>query len=336
MWGWLSGGLILGWSVGANVGANIFATAVASRMVRFHTAIIIGAAFVLLGGLVNGPAALDTLAGFGAIDTLAGGFSAAFASALAMVVMTAIGLPASAAQTVVGALIGHQLFRQGNISESAQLLLSKIITTWLCAPLLAAAVAFIIYKGLDRLFQRIPMPLFLVDQWLRIGLIAAGCYSAWAFGGNNIAIVAGFYSQLAIFAPWQVGPWVIYEPQILALLGGLAIAIGMATYSHRIMLKIGHDLVRLDATSAFVAIVAEALVVDFFAHRWQFAGFILPAIPVSISQALIGGILGLGLARGVQTVRLGVLFHIVAGWIMAPVIACALTYMIEPLMISFG
>jgi len=328
MWGWLSGGLILAWSVGANVAANIFATAVVSGMVRLSTASILGAIFILLGALVNGPKAMDTLASFAAIDKLSDGFAAALASAVAMIGMTAVRLPVSAAQTAVGALIGYQLFRHGSIGRSARILLPTIMFAWLCAPLFAALTAIAIYKGLAGLSRSLPMPLFLLDRWLRIGLVVAGCYGAWAFGGNNIAVVAGFYSRLDLFGAWQIGSLVISGPRVLALAVGLAFAAGLATLSHRIMLTVGRDLVKLDATSAMIAIFAQALVVDFFSHHWQFGAFELAPVPVSISQALIGSILGLGFIRGIQTIQPAVLFKIIIGWILAPALAGLAAYAI--------
>lgn len=336
MWAWLSSGLLLGWSIGANVAANLFATAVASGMVRSATAIKLGALFVILGGLVNGPAAMDTLGRFGAVDTLPGAFSVALASALAMIFMIGAGLPVSAAQTAIGALVGYQLFRHGSITAPAQMLLRTIIITWICAPFLAAATAFVLYKAIAQISRRVPMPLLILDQWLRLALLAAGCYGAWAFGGNNMANVVSFYVNLDLFAPFPIGPWIVSQARILALLGGLAIALGIATYSHRVMLTVGHDLVKLDAVTAFIAIMSEALVADLLAHTWRFDGFTLPAIPVSISQALVGSILGLGLARGIQTIQLRVLRNIALGWIAAPMISAGIVYFILPIIMRLS
>jgi PiT family inorganic phosphate transporter len=123
----------------------------------------------------------------------------------------------------------------------------------------------------------------------------------------------------------------IPQTRILALLGGLAIGLGIATYSHRVMLTVGRDLVKLDGITALIAILSEALVVDFLTHSWEFGSYHLPAIPVSISQALVGSVVGLGMARGLQTIQLKVLRNILVGWIAAPVAACALVYIIAPI-----
>jgi len=330
MWMWLSSGLWLGWAVGANVAANIFATAVASRMVRFTTVVKLSVTFIMLGGLINGPAGIDTLSRLGGVDSLPGAFTVAFASAVAITCMSAFGLPVSAAQTGVGALIGYQLFQHGSINAAAQLLLRTIVITWICAPILSALTAFVIYKLTAQIFRRLPMPLFLMDRWVRLGLLVAGCYGAWAFGGNNMANVVSFYVELDLFSPVHAGPWIITQTRILALLGGIAISFGIATYSHRIMLTVGRDLVKLDGITALIAILSQAVVVDFLAHSWKFGRYVLPAIPVSVSQALVGAVLGLGMARGIQTIKLKVLGNIVIGWITAPIISAGLTFVLLP------
>ncbi|MFQ5804259.1 MAG: inorganic phosphate transporter [Candidatus Methylomirabilales bacterium] len=336
MLGWLSSGLFLGWSLGANDAANIFGTAVASRMVRSSTAATLAAVFVILGGLVNGPAAMATLSEFGQVDTLPGAFTAALAAAMVVAGMTRIGIPVSTSQAVVGALIGYRLFQHGSVDTSAWLLLRTIVVTWVACPILAAATAFLIYKMLALAFRWLPMPLLVLDRWLRFGLLAVGCYGAWALGGNNMANVVGIYARLDLFDPVAVGAWGLSQSRMLALLGGLAISLGVMTYSYRVMLTVGRDLVKLDATTALIAILAEALVVDFFAHPWDMGVFILPAIPVSTSQAMVGGVLGIGLARGIQTIKMLLLFYIAMGWLATPLISAALARVILPIVLRFA
>jgi PiT family inorganic phosphate transporter len=322
MWPLLSGILLLGWSVGANVAGNVFATAVGSRMVRFATAAALCAIFVVMGGAVNGLEGMATLAKFGAVGTLADAFSVAMASALAIGCMTVFGLPVSSSQTAIGALIGYQLVRYGRLDASNEVALRTIVVAWVSSPILAALTAFAIYKALARFSRRLTMPLFLLDGWLRLGLVAVGCYGSWAFGGNNIANVVSFYTRLDLFPPLDVGGlWTLSQPRLLALLGGFGIALGIGTSSRRMMMKVGRDLVRLDAVTAFIAIFSEALVLDFFARSWRFYTIVLPAIPISISQALVGSVVGLGLARGIQTIRLRILRNFIIGWIAAPILA---------------
>ena len=73
----LSSGLFLGWSLGANDAANVFGTAVGTHMVRFTTAAVICSVFVILGAVLSGAGAAQTLGKLGAVNALAGSFVAA-------------------------------------------------------------------------------------------------------------------------------------------------------------------------------------------------------------------------------------------------------------------
>lgn len=324
MWIWLSSGMFLGWSLGANDAANVFGTAVGSNMVRFTTAASLAALFIILGGVVNGPAAMATVSELGQIDVVSGAFLASLAAAMVIAGMTRAGIPVSSSQALVGTVVGYRLIHNGSIDSSAWLLLRTIVLTWVACPLLAAAIAFVIYRIVAGALHWVPMPVFVLDRWLRFGLLAVGCYGAWALGGNNLANVVGAYARIGLVDSLQIGPWVLSESRSLALLGALAISAGVITYSRRVMIMVGHNLVELNAISALIAIFAEAVVVDFFAHSWNVGMFILPAIPVSTSQALVGGVVGIGLARGVQTIRLQLLWRIALCWIATPLIAAAL------------
>ena len=122
----LSSGLFLGWALGANDAANVFGTAVGSRMVRFSTAAIICSIFVILGAVISGAGATETLGKLGAINTLPGSFMAALAAATAVYLMTKFGLPVSTSQAIVGAIIGWNLFSSSPTDSES---LTKIIFT---------------------------------------------------------------------------------------------------------------------------------------------------------------------------------------------------------------
>jgi PiT family inorganic phosphate transporter len=78
------------------------------------------------------------------------------------------------------------------------------------------------------------------------------------------------------------------------------------------MLTVGSRLVSLDAFSALVAILAQAATVHLFA---------IIGVPVSVSQAIVGAVLGIGLAKGVKTINRGLLLRVVFGWVGTPTIA---------------
>jgi len=83
------------------------------------------------------------------------------------------------------------------------------------------------------------------------------------------------------------------------------------------MLTVGKDLVQLDAFTAFVTILGQAITVHLFAKI---------GVPVSTSQAIVGAVLGVGLLKGVKSVNRATSLKIAFGWIGTPLIAAAFTY----------
>ena len=103
----------------------------------------------------------------------------------------------------------------------------------------------------------------------------------------------------------------------LAELTAKAIALGVLTYSRKVMMTVGRDLVRLDAFTALVAILAEAITVHIYA---------VIGVPVSTSQAIVGSVLGIGLVKGVRTIQLKTLAKILFGWLGTPAISAGITW----------
>ena len=76
----ISSGLFLGWTLGANDAANIFGSAVGSRMVSFTRAAVIASVFVILGAVIQGAGASDTLGRLGSVNAIGGAFTVALAA----------------------------------------------------------------------------------------------------------------------------------------------------------------------------------------------------------------------------------------------------------------
>jgi PiT family inorganic phosphate transporter len=326
----LSSGLLLGWSLGANDGANVFGTAVGARMVRFRTAALISGVAVVLGAVLAGAGASHTLEALGAVDRIAGSFVVALAAGATVFAMSRAGLPVSTSQAVVGALIGWNVFAQ---RETDPVILARIVGTWVASPVLAAIVAAIGYVLLKTWIRRRALHLLRADVYLRLGLILAGAFGAYSLGANNVANVVGPFVDAVPLAPVALAPGLTLggEHQ-LYLLGGLAIALGIATYSHRVMETVGRSLFRLSPESAFVVVLSSAVVLFVFASQDLadlLAGWGLPRIPlvpVSSTQAVVGGIVGIGLLRGGRGVRFRVLGEIAGSWVLTPIAAGILCY----------
>ncbi len=326
----LTSGLFLGWALGANDAANVFGTAVGSRMVRFSTAAIICSIFVILGAVISGAGATETLGKLGTISTLPASFMAAFAAAAAVYGMTKTGLPVSTSQAIVGAIIGWNLF-SGSPTDSKSL--TKILSTWVLCPILAAGFSALLYTVVVRVIRRAKIHLLLTDAYTRIGLILAGAFGSYSLGANNIANVMGVFVPANPFTDFSFATLGTFTGlQQLFMLGAFAIAVGVFTYSKRVMMTVGNDLLPLSPVGAWVAVVAHSIVLFIFASQGleaflQDRGLpTIPLVPVSSSQAVVGAVLGIALVRGGRGIHWRVLGSIGIGWIVTPVIACGLCF----------
>ena len=303
MWQLVSG-VYLGWALGANDASNIFGTAVASRMLRFWTAAILCSVFVVLGAYFGGAAGMQTYQELTRSGTnINTAFLIALASALTVTVMTWKRLPVSTSQAVVGALIAVGLW-QGQLELGV---LGKVVACWVGTPIGSMLIVVVLYVVLASLMNQANLNFFEFDSSVRYALVIAGCYGAYALGANNVANVTGAFVG--------EGEGMLTVEQA-CLGGGLSIALGIITFSRGVMLTVGRGLVKLDAFCAFLVVLAEAITV----HIYSMVG-----VPVSTSQAVVGGVIGVGLIKGGRTVNRKVLRNILLAWLSTPVVAFAVT-----------
>jgi len=326
----LTSGLFLGWSLGANDASHVFGAAVGTRMVRFLTAAIIASVFVILGAVIQGEGASKTLGELGKVDAIAGAFAVTLAAAVTVFLMTRYAIPVSSSQAVVGAILGWNLFT-GNPTDMSTL--AAITSTWVLSPVLGAVFAIILYLLVKFITTRIRIHLLYLDALIRIGLIIVGAFGAYSLGANNIANVMGVYvSAIPLKSISIFGLFTLNGAQQLFFLGGVAIAIGILTYSRRTMQTIGSNLMKLSAEAAIVVVLALALVLFVFSSTslQQFLVSLglppIPMVPVSSSHAVIGAIIGIGLLKGGRGIRYRIMGHVAAGWVATPVIAGVIAF----------
>ena len=301
MWQLLSA-VFLGWSLGANNAANVFGTAVASRMIRFWTAAIVCSVFVLLGALLQGRAGMATYRAMAGVS-LNAAFLVALCSAFTVTLMTYFKLPVSASQAVVGSLVSIGLL-EGSFHWEV---LVKVVICWVATPLGGMIFSIILYFLVGKFMNRLNLNLIQYDIYLRWCLTIVGGYVAYALGANNVANVTGTFTGPGMLTPFQA-----------SLIGGLSIGLGVLTYSKKVIMTVGKDIVRLDGYTAFIVILAEAITVHIFAGI---------GVPVSTSQAVVGGVMGIGFVKGVRTIHFKRLYRILYAWVGTPAISFTITFL---------
>ncbi len=299
----LLSGIFLGWSLGANDSANVFGTAVASRVLKSSVAATITAIFVIIGAVLQGAEGMHTLNDLTAQD-INSAFISSLAAALTVTVMTYLSLPVSTSQAVVGAILGIGFALQQEINWGG---LQKIVLCWIGTPVGAMLISFVLYKLFQFILGKFKLNILSLDPFIKWGLIISGAYGAYALGANNVANVTGVFAGAGLITVrWATS------------IGGVSIGVGASTYSKRVMMTIGSGLVQLDGFTAFIAVLAEAITIHIYAEI---------GVPVSTSQAIVGAVLGIGLALGMKTINNRTLFNICAGWLATPLISGAVAFL---------
>lgn len=301
--GKLFASIFMGWSLGSNDAANIFGTAVANKYVAYRRAVIIVAVFVIIGAVLEGQRGFETL---GAItqQTELSAMIATLSAAATVTVMTYLGLPVSTSQAMIGGILGIGfLYNDVNYTP-----LIRVFVSWVMTPVGAALIGAALYKGLGYVFNRLVNDIFIMNRILKIGFYTVGIYASYALGANNVANVTGIQVSSGLLTPLMG-----------TLIGGASIAFGALTYGKRVMLTVGKKLIPLNEFSAFIAIFAQAVTIHIYAQV---------GVPVSASQAIVGGILGIGLVTGTKTINKKTLMRILFGWFFTPAAAGVLAYLV--------
>jgi PiT family inorganic phosphate transporter len=111
----------------------------------------------------------------------------------------------------------------------------------------------------------------------------------------------------------------VQVPFFLLFFGGIGIACGISMAGYRVMETLGEKITTLTNTRGFA--------VDFAAATTVLAASKL-GLPVSTTHAAVGGVIGVGLAGGIEAVNFGIVFKIVLYWILTVPIAAATSMII--------
>jgi PiT family inorganic phosphate transporter len=148
--------------------------------------------------------------------------------------------------------------------------------------------------------------------------IGTSCYVALAQGANDVANAIGPLAVIYFLAKTGAVGAKVPVPLFLLLFGGVGIACGIWMAGHRVMKTIGTKITTLTNTRGFC--------VDFAAATTVLAASKL-GLPVSTTHAAVGGVMGVGLARGMEAVNFRIIFKIMVYWILT-VPAAAVTSML--------
>lgn len=143
--------------------------------------------------------------------------------------------------------------------------------------------------------------------------IVTSCYVAFSHGANDVANAIAPVAAIIPLAKGEMSLTAGIPTELLAL-GGIGIAFGCMTWGRRVMRTVGGRITSLTNTRGFS--------VDFAAATTVLVASKL-GLPISTSHTVVGAVIGVGLARGLEAIDLSVIKKIVVSWLLTVPIAAA-------------
>lgn len=148
---------------------------------------------------------------------------------------------------------------------------------------------------------------YTVERVFGVLMVVTACSMAFAHGSNDVANAIGPLAAVisvagsgAVAAQSTLPIWVL-------MIGGGGIVIGLATYGIRVISTVGRKITQLTPSRGFAAELAAATTIVIASGT---------GIPISTTHTLVGAVLGVGLARGIEAIDLRVVVRIFVSWVI--------------------
>jgi PiT family inorganic phosphate transporter len=148
---------------------------------------------------------------------------------------------------------------------------------------------------------------YTVERVFGILMVVTACGMAFAHGSNDVAnaigplaAVVSIASTGAISAKSTLPIWVL-------ALGGGGIVVGLATYGRHVIATVGKKITQLTPSRGFAAELAAATTIVIASGT---------GMPISTTHTLVGAVLGVGMARGIDAIDLRVVARILVSWVV--------------------
>ena len=148
---------------------------------------------------------------------------------------------------------------------------------------------------------------YTVERVFAVIMVVTACSMAFAHGSNDVANAIGpLAAVISVASTGLVGAKSATPPWVL-LLGGASIVVGLATYGRHVIATVGEKITQLTPSRGFAAELAAATTIVIASGT---------GIPISTTHTLVGAVLGVGLARGIEAIDLRVVGRVFVSWVV--------------------
>ncbi len=251
---------------------------------------VTGIGFVA-GALLEGWKMGSTLTGLTGLQvaTLSVLFTTLIITGILFSIFSFLGLPISLVNILVGSYVGASLATNASVNYAY---LNIILLSWVVLPVLAAIATIACYRITIRLLAS--MSPVGVGRFHLIAMPVVVFYTAYSLGANNI----GLLHNLTLHGTQLIEVLLLLFLPIASFLGVMK--------SGRTSRFVSEGIVGHSPTTVFSSLLVGAILVWVFTQA---------AVPVSLSQLLIGGLVGVNLYRKPRVYNRHALFVLVSSWI---------------------
>ncbi len=300
--------LVLTVMLSAVLGGNNFSTCLGASLgagiTKLTNAIAIALAGILLGTILEGFKLSNVLSQRLLPGLSSSGLFAILVSSLmVMALVTALRVPISLSQVMVGGVWGVGLATGVPVDGTYSV---EVLASWMASPVVAYVASAIVERAVLQLGQNARDVITLNRLYASLTLIA-GFYAAYTLGANTVGLLVGLF-------PKSVG-----DPLLLSLILSLSAAAGVAFLSRGTVRSVADNLVGLNPSTALSAQFGGALSVHLFTQL---------GLPVSVSQVVIGGMSGAASVKRMVITNKRIVQHILAGWTVGPIAGTVVSFLV--------
>ncbi len=289
---------IVSFIIAANNSSGSVSTLYGARIISYRNAALMAGFFVMLGTVLEGwkmSGAID-----GGLLTVSLTLEMSMLVLLSLIVLmfifTLLAMPMSASQVMVGSILGVASAFLLQINTEFTFF---VVASWGINFLASLLLALIIYMLMARLTRH--MHVFSLSKFYTVSLIISSAFMAYTLGANTIGLIA------SLNLSW-----------ISVATTGVSAMLGTIILGRRTAITVGNKITNLDPPRAFAAQIAGAIIVELFTQLH---------FPVSITQAIIGGVIGTGLVKGYHELNRKTVKSLMISWSIAPLVGFVLTYL---------